>query len=291
MVKLKPFLDFFLFSNLFVAISFSALSFQTFKILYAPPDYSLLLFVFSSSLFVYTFHRWFCISKLSPDQKLPGHLEWSIKNKKFLILIFALPLILIFYSSFQLLPSQVIVLIPVAIISLGYTLPVIPGGGGNISLREIPGLKSFFIAFVVSFITVVLPVIAIRQKASVADVEILSVFLVRFFFIFALAIPFDIRDLVRDKEKQIKTIPVLLGERRAKFIALLSLLLSAAICFFQIYEGVIAAPVLISILVSLVLSGVLIFFSSPSRSENYFSIWMDGMMVFQTILVQISILF
>ena len=200
-------------------------------------------------------------------------------------MIFMLSLPLIIFSSFSLSLNHVIALLPLGIISLGYTIPVIREGSNNIGLREIPGLKIFLIAFVISCVTVLLPVISSREETSFSDSEILYLFIERFLFVFAITIPFDIRDLPFDKINQTKTIPVMLGENKAKIISYSALLLCMVAGILHFFSGGLGLLTLAAILFSLVISAVFIFYTTLKRNEYYFSFWMESMMVVQTMLV------
>jgi 4-hydroxybenzoate polyprenyltransferase len=64
---------------------------------------------------------------------------------------------------------------------------------------------------------VLLPVLE-AQDLHLADISMRDITLMiakRFLFIFALAIPFDIRDLFSDRQAGLKTIPVAWGEKNA----------------------------------------------------------------------------
>lgn len=285
MSKLKPFLDFLLFSNIFVAFAISCLAFQTFIINNSEIDPALVLFVFSSSLFAYSLHRSFALSKVPKDTELPPYHDWIRTHKKQMVLIFSVSFPVMLFCTFQLSVSHFLALLPLAIISVGYSIPVIPGKERNIRLNEIKGVKIFLISFLVSYASVIIPAVSIRQSLFVADKEILFLFAERLLFIFALAIPFDIRDLDRDKIKGIKTIPVMVGQKWAKIIGYGALVFCTGISLLHFIIGDISQQFMPPLMISIAMSAVLLFFSSPKRSEYFFSFWMDGMMVVQTIMV------
>lgn len=217
--------------------------------------------------------------------ELPFHLKWIKNHKKQMVLIFMLLVPAIIFSSFNLSLSHVIAMAPLALISLGYTVPVIRGTGKNIGLREIAGLKIFLIAFVVSCVTLLLPIISSRQETAYRDSEILFLFIERFLFVFAITIPFDIRDMQYDKLNMTKTIPLMVGEKNAKMISYFALLLCMAMVILHFFSGEIKLMTGVAMIFSLLIVSVVILKSSQKRSEYYFSFLVESMMVVQTLLV------
>lgn len=189
------------------------------------------------------------------------------------------------FCSFELTAVHIIALIPIGLISIGYTIPVIPGHGKNIGLREIPGLKIFIISLIVSSVTVFLPVISARNDIYINDYEILFLFAERFLFVFALTIPFDIRDMAYDRIKLTKTIPVIFGEKRAKLSALFALAVCTAVTGLHFFTGEIKMPAMLAMIISFFISAIFISKASQSRSGYYFSFWIESMMIVQTVLV------
>jgi 4-hydroxybenzoate polyprenyltransferase len=76
------------------------------------------------------------------------------------------------------------------------------------------------LALVWSFVTVVLP--AIENKVNMNQIWYL--FIERMIFILAISIPFDIRDLERDKFQNTLTIPGAIGVNQSKVFAIVMIL-------------------------------------------------------------------
>ena len=129
---------------------------------------------------------------------------WILKNKyvfQFLLLIS----VIVFSNLFLKLSgiTQLMVLM-ISVISLSYPI-----------LRKTPYLKIFLIAFSWSFSTVAL--IYYESNLTLNSNVVLSI-ISRMFFIIAITIPFDIRDVEYDKKKTYM-IPMLVGDKMAKKIA------------------------------------------------------------------------
>ena len=98
-----------------------------------------------------------------------------------------------------------------------------------ISLRDIPLLKIFIIAFYWTYLTIIIPVLVYNISF---DSNLILNIIVRFLFVLAITIPFDIRDYSVDDSSK-KTIPQLIGLQKATILAVLILLaLTATFCFY-----------------------------------------------------------
>ena len=58
----------------------------------------------------------------------------------------------------------------------------------------------------------------------------------RFLFVFAITIPFDIRDMEIDIKEGLKTIPVIMGKKKAMMIANILLVLFTMICLVALQK-------------------------------------------------------
>ena len=87
------------------------------------------------------------------------------------------------------------------------------------SFRDVPLLKIFIIAFSWTYLTIIIPVIV--HNISFDSNLILNI-IVRFLFVLAITIPFDIRDLKFDK---VITLPKYLGVKKSKILAYIILLI------------------------------------------------------------------
>ncbi len=87
-------------------------------------------------------------------------------------------------------------------------------------LRQIPFLKIFLVSITWSATTVLLPVI---HHGMSLDAHVWMVLFERALFVFAITIPFDIRDMMVDKRQGLKTIPLFIGERKSRMISVLTL--------------------------------------------------------------------
>lgn len=129
--------------------------------------------------------------------------------------------------SFFLTATAQVVLASLALISIAYSLPLLPFRGERVSLRNIPGLKLVLIALVWALSTTLLPIV--NNPASLRAGTLWILLTQRTLFFMAIAIPFDVRDIYQDSIYSLKTIAVALGKQKSQYIAHLSLALSSAI--------------------------------------------------------------
>lgn len=280
-------LDFLLFSNLFIAICAVAQGLVTYHLLKAEPSKYVLAFVFFSTLLVYNLSM--LLSKPAAPQKSPfKRVRWIFSHHRLTIsitLIAALcimPLGLL-YLSFE---GQVLMAF-IGIISIAYNLPFLSINNKKIGLRNIPGIKLFLISFVWATSCVLLPIVELESVYSTHQINIPlgeTVLLVakRFLFICAITIPFDIRDLFQDKLYELKTIPVMLGEKKAWIFC--QALLAICLLLLILFTKTINLDV-IALALTLLLTGWLIFKSNLKRNEYYYFFYLDGTMLLQFVML------
>lgn len=123
----------------------------------------------------------------------------------------------------------------------------------DVYIRKIPLLKIFYVGLVWALVNcwLTLPEFSI------------PIFLNSFFFITALVLPFDIRDM---KVDSVKTFPTIIGVQNTKYIAYILIFLS----------NIIAAQYLtfnysLSFFLSSIITYILIYFSENERDDIYFS--------------------
>ncbi|MDB5263627.1 MAG: hypothetical protein JWQ14_2910 [Adhaeribacter sp.] len=174
--------------------------------------------------------------------------------------------------------NHFLLLAHLALLSLLYSLPVLPIGGTYRPLRHIPLLKIFLIAYVWTCVTVWLPLLAYNQ--AIFSEEVWPVFLRRFLFILAITIIFDIRDVERDRATGTVTLPGTVGVKNARYLAWVSLALFALLIAFIPQE-----TDRLALWLSAGITGYVVWQTKPAKSEYFFAVVADGMMVLQFLLL------
>ena len=137
----------------------------------------------------------------------------KIKKQFILQLYLLLQFHFILFLNFKL-PTQIAIIV-CCIISILYP----------IYLRSIPYLKIFIISIVWTFVSTTLLVI---ENDVHIDQNIYYLHISRFCFVFAITIPFDIRDIAIDF-KNIKTIPIRFGEKISRYIGVIFMFINQLI--------------------------------------------------------------
>lgn len=283
---LRSAVDFFLFSNLFVALAVTGLTCETFFLINLH-DYKYPVFIFFSTLFLYNFHRVFRMEYRSEKEQKENRHYWVKGHAVYFYLILIIAFTGVVYSLIFFLNIRTIFfLIPVGIISFGYSIPFIRTSKGLIRLRDVPGLKIFLISFVLSCVTVLLPVTCYNGNVKLMDPALGFIFVRRMLFVFAITIPFDIRDMEYDGENNAKTIPLIFGIEKSKKIALAALMVFILLALAQ-YLSIknTNAFYIFALIVSSILTSVIILQTNRDRKEYFYSFLVEGTMLMQCLLV------
>jgi len=221
-----------------------------------------LLLVFFATTLSYCFQR--IVRHKSGALINSARHQWVYSQKKFLyaliIISFCISgsLFFILFSFYELLYFS-----PLIIIALFYAVKMF-----SKSLRDIPFIKIILIAFSWAAVTVLIPAY-INEEFSANDTW--SLFILNFIYIFALVIPFDIRDLNFDEPEK-KTIPQLIGMKAAKHTAIILLIICGLLSFALLKETVFLVPVyLVSIIV--------LFQIDDKRKELFYAWGIDGLIL------------
>lgn len=268
------------YSNLFVSLCITLLAHQTYLILQIPQaeSFNVLALIFCSTFFTYNFQRIYRLRSVELLGKLIGiRLGWIIRNRKRLFFASALSLILSIYFLFQLSLNVFLLIIPLALFSVLYVIPVFPQ---KKAIRDLPFAKIFVISIVWSVVMVAIPVVNFSGFEGLTNSSFLMLLLEQFLFILAITLPFDVRDLRYDMESNIKTIPSYIGIKNTITLSHGLLVLVFALKWIQYaYLGQLNLSQLIATGVTIFLSGFIIAFTSHRRAELFFSGFVDGTMI------------
>lgn len=278
MSVLAKFLDFLLYGNFWIAAAAMALAFQSHLLLAGVPAFTPLTgFIGCGTLLLYTVHRLISAGRAGPFRTSGRFRVVTVLRPVLIgIAVVATPAAAWFFWHLDF--RLQLLLLPAGLLSLGYTVPLFH----QRRLRDVNHLKTFLVAATWAWITVAV-VAAERHMATFLPAILMM--LERFFFIFALTLPFDLRDREVDAYLQVRTIPGRLGPRRTTALAAVSLtamLLFAGLNYRgDAYSGSVMAAMIISALSTF----LLIAFAGRFRHDYYFSGLIDGAMILQFLLV------
>ena len=259
----NKFINSLVYSNTLISLGALAISAQIYLLNGLELNFFYLLFVFTSTFVSYNLQRLVRAKEIIKNN--PN--SWFVSKQKSLWILTVVALVISIVSLFYFLTLSIFFwLLPIGIISLFYSYK---------GLRNIPYLKIFLISISWGIAIGVLPfILANEMETSTIIINFTLVFL----YIFAITIPFDIRDKGLDEDKK-RTIPQVLGEKNAKTVALIT----TTIYFFL---SVFTFPFFtLSFLLSSISAGVLIYYSNQKQQDLYFSFWIDIHILFQFLTV------
>jgi 4-hydroxybenzoate polyprenyltransferase len=276
---LKKLYNLLIYSSVWIALGAAAFVHLTYELLGTNIDNTrYTFFVFFSTISLYSFHR---IIGLKAVKEFCGKAHINLINRyRFEILLtsaISLVAAILFLVGLQR-SIQFKLLFPI-IISLLYVLPVIQG---KKRLRDFHIIKILLIGLTWTWVTCYIPIYAFGGQP---DPDGLLMCIERFFFIVAITIPFDIRDLQIDKHTGVMTIPSVLGIWAGKWMSWVCLVISMAITCYLLATGIYPEHLWPAYLAVLIITGALISYAEEDRSDYYYSGLLDGTMILLAVLV------
>lgn len=235
-------------------------------------------FVFFGTLSLYALHR---LVSLSKTRVLAAHGRYG--------LIYAYRTHIAVYGLVALAGglwhfSQMVRLLrwwvlPAVVLGAAYVLPF---GKRGCRLRDFGLLKIFLIALVFTWLTVWLPALEAGLSNHFATRLMMAE---RFAFLFAITVPFDLRDREMDLRAGVRTLPILLGVRCSLFLAEAALLVAGLCALLNTYIGCYPLGVLVGMGFALLSTAYWVWASPAHTHDYYYTGLLDGTMVLQFLLV------
>lgn len=283
---LLKFFDFLIYGNFFIALCAAAQAYQTLYLRHYSVDGNPhIIFIFAATFFLYNIHKaiTFYLKKdilQSPTSvKRTEHrfqkakaFETPISILTFTAGMVSVETYLRFYIDTQWLVASI------GTLCMMYVLPIF----NRKRLRDVSYLKIFVIAGVWAFVTVTFPLKAFAKEWYSCDTFMI---VEKIFFILAITIPFDIRDMAFDATTGVKTIPLSIGQQKSKWLAYSLLTLSFITALFIYMMSVYTFNTLIAIGISLAISAFVIHQTNNKRGDYFYYFLVDGLLLLQTALV------
>ncbi len=263
------------YSNLLIAIGASAQAILSYLLIDFPIQWQVVTFIFFATNFTYHFAS-YTVSGIQNKRSI-----WIQQNKKLIkkiLWIDGIGLLIIFPTLHF---NSIILIATLALFALSYNYPFKKSNGEYFYLRQYSIIKIFLISSIWTFSTVLFPIL--ESGVSLSIEELFFLLFKRFLFVFVLLIPFDIRDIQPDKESNLKTLPILIGEKKSSFLLIFLLLFIVLEYFwfdlnrnFSHFSGFIS---------SIVISSFILLNQRIKRNEFYYLILIDGLLILQPLLV------
>ena len=272
---MKAFAQWFVYGNLWVSVCAAALTWLTYFEQALPVQFTVVCFVFFSTLIIYNMNMISGLKALRVKGTDSHRHHWCINNEKTLKAFTVIGIIGASICFVNLNVDSWVALIPFVLAAVLYVVPLIGKRGSGTRLREFGLNKIFTIAIVWAAVTVVLPLVNAQGVSMLYDLSFWLNFFARAIFIFAITLPFDIRDLKNDKKINVQTIPMVFGIGTTIRMSMVLLALYGSVSLYaaeSIYLG-------IGHLTAALITAGLVMLTNPKRSDMFYSFTLEGTMV------------
>jgi 4-hydroxybenzoate polyprenyltransferase len=274
--RIKKFIDFLLFTSIFVAGCAIAFCLETSIMLNVPfNNFSFYAFVFGATIVQYNLH--YIVKKVAVKDS--ARLAWSQRNKNIHLVLLIAGCLLIIYSLFGFHLQHFIILFILGCISFLYSFPFIPFAQKK-RIKDYGFLKIITLSLLWTLVTVWFPVSGREYDGGL----FVFIFFKRFVFMFILCLLFDMRDIEVDRSENIRTLAVALGRKNSYVLSYLVLLLFVLLCVAQ-YIYLPQIQFLIPMLISSAATLITIEITKKINSDYVYLAGIDGMMLLQPILI------
>lgn len=187
-----------------------------------PFKWYVIVSVFLGTFTLYSFHRLYKIDFI-PKTQLGERHQWMLRNGRLIKYGMAICVLLALFILPNYDAKDIVWVVPAAIISIGYTVPIIPVESKWWRLRDIPIAKPFIIAFIVAYLTLCFPIFEHFDLEEVFTQRNITLFIERAVFLLSVTIPFEMRDLKSDRDAGLSTVATFLGFSMARRMAYASI--------------------------------------------------------------------
>lgn len=274
----KAFL-FLIHANLLIAFSAALITYATFNQMGVADQWYFIVFVFFTTLFTYNFQRFIRLGLVK--KAVPPVVNSHTLSRSGIVTTMGISLMGLLWVLFHLPLRSILLLLPAGVLSFFYAAPVFRYRSVQVALREIPYLKIHMIVLVWVWATVVAPWFSVFTEINE---NLILLCVERAAFIFALTIPFDIRDLQYDFSFQ-KTIPQIFGVPATIAISITLSLIFGGIGWLRFIHGYINKPELTAILIVSGLAAIATGATNTRRGELFYTglldslIWLLGILL------------
>ncbi|ADB40992.1 hypothetical protein [Spirosoma linguale] len=271
-------LEFLLFSNVYIAICAVVMCQTTARLFGLHVPESLLLFTFLGTLGSYSLH-WF-LTDSSVDYSRRG--RWNHRHKPLLFGLFvSAALAGLWLLSY--LTTYLIDLLPVVFLTFMYSAPKINWQLFRM-LRRIAVMKSLYLTFVWTYLTVAIPFIMAAPAQRPGWVLMGIWFLNRFLLIYSIALWFDYRDRAVDRQSRWLTLASMLTETQVRRF-FYGIILLFGFTLLALYQQGLSGGYIICMGIPMLLLVLLTRRIQTSPSDYVYYLYIDGLLMLSGILL------
>lgn len=272
MKRLKPVFDFYINSSVHVALSVFSMTYVSLLEFNLPTDWSLLFFIFFSTITGYNFVKYFGVAKFHRRSLA----RWLRVIQLFSLVCFLLML----WFATRLEPETLLYIGIFGVVTFLYAIPFLPKRffmDQQKNLRNVGGLKVYVIGLVWGGVTVLLPVLDNKEPF---DMDVWVTAIQRFILVMMLMLPFEIRDLQYDSLK-LATIPQKIGTKNTK---IMGVLLGIVFLLLEFLKDELSQKVILLTFAVTFVTLLFILFANRKRNDYYSSFWVEGVPILWLIL-------
>lgn len=256
------------YANVFISVCALAQVIVTYAVFSIPVNYqntSYLAFVFLSTYLQYNVQRGYLVNQTNSNSERS---KWLVKHKKTLLLSVGLAFITVLFLCNSLSAMSITIMVIAELISTLYYLP-------PFNIRKHGYLKPFIISSIWVISCAAVPLIENNILTHHSALFLIA----QFCFISVLCILFDIKDSVDDFISGVNTYANRFGISITKLICLI-ILIVGGFSFYTFTENI---YLLIAMMSIFIISVITILISKEKYHSFYFYLWVDGLLILQSV--------
>ena len=267
-------------SQIIVSVCALALGTETLLVLGLTPAINELGLIFFSTMLIYNLAQ----LRFNLSRPILSKVNLSLTGNRMNVYISIISILFTFSLLITINHSAQFVYLLTSIAALTYVMPFSYSNKRLKGLREIPILKNILLSGVWALATVLIP-LAYHQAFNITD-EVLWMMARRFLFIYSLTVIFDIRDKKHDRNLGVWTLPMGVGIKNTRLLAILALIIFITICLFD--PGMSNMSLLHyreSLILSALITIAILAFADIKKKNSYYIVFVDGSMILQFLMV------
>ncbi len=274
---IKKIVDLYIYSSIHIALGATLSIILCYSALIHIPDSNYAILVFTATMCMYCSHRVVGIEKLKDFQN-EGRFAIIKKFRIHLIFYALLSGFATIYFLYGLERRIQFYLIIPAVISIFYITPLF---SNKKRLRDFNHIKIYLIAIIWGLIIGLIPYLEVNQTL---DVKGILYFLEKTFYIFAITIPFDIRDLTIDKHINVSTLPSKIGLKKSYQIAYGAMIITIFLVLVLFFLKLYSLKVSLALIFGYFLTILAIYISKNKTHDYYYGGLLDGTIIIVALL-------
>jgi 4-hydroxybenzoate polyprenyltransferase len=270
--------NFILSHSIFVSFCAGALVYQTLLLLSLPLYPALFGMVFFATLSAY--NAYWILCKWSNDKK--NQLSSNFNSYSGYFILFIAGAIAVIDYLWQM-PYFLLLVISATVLTFLYVIPVLFSASFN-GVKNLGFIKTILLALTWSFFTVMVPALGLIQTHFA---EVVSLFLMRFFFMLMLCIIFDSRDMAIDKIRNMPSLATSVNKKSLSWI-MIFVLIGYLVSLIWLNDFIKNDRYLFVLMSCGGLTFIIYLLAIKKRGYYFYYFLVDGLMLFSSLSIYIA---